>query len=90
MTESDNRTVHLQLSHDVALVLFEWIHNVEEQPGRLRQAVNQSAEVVALWALSGVLEKALAEPFAANYGELLQRAQERLVEGHDPDPLSFY
>jgi hypothetical protein len=83
------RTVNLQLSLDAALVLFEWIHRVEEE-GRFKQVVHESAEVVALWAMSGVLEKALAEPFDPNYKKLVQAASKRLLEGQDPDPLSLY
>ncbi len=81
--------VHLQLSRDEALVLFEWIHRVEEA-GRFRQVVHDSAEVVALWRLSGVLEKALPEPFDPNYRDLVRAASERLLKGQDPDPLSLY
>jgi len=90
MTEGDvERTVDLQLSRDEALVLFEWIHRVEED-GRFRQVVHESAEVVALWKLSGALEKALAEPFDPNFRDLVRAASERLLKGQDPDPRSLY
>jgi len=90
MTEGhDEDTIDLQLSRDEALVLFEWVQRIEAE-GRFRQVVKESAEVVALWALSARLEKALAEPFAPNYLELLRAASERLMEGQDPDPLSLY
>jgi len=85
----DTQTISLELTHDEALVLFEWIHGVEEER-RFRQVVSQSAEVVALWALSGALEKALAEPFAPDYRELIRAASQRLVQGQNPDPLSMY
>jgi hypothetical protein len=89
MTAGEGEPVHLQLSRDEALVLFEWVHRIEDA-GRFRQVVHQSAEVVALWRLSGVLEEALAEPFGPNYQDLVRAASERLLKGHDPDPLSQY
>lgn len=90
MTQPEGeRPVQLQLSRDEALVLFEWVHRVEEAR-RFRQVVHESAEVVALWRLSGALEKALAEPFDPDYRDLLRSASERLLKGQDPDPLSLY
>ncbi len=35
----DEQTINLELTHDVALVLFEWIHGVEEER-RFRQVVS--------------------------------------------------
>jgi hypothetical protein len=87
--DESKRTIHLQLSRDAALVLFEWIHRVEDE-GRFRQVVRGSAEVVALWALSATLEKTLPEPSDPNYGDLVRAASDRLLEGQDPDPLSLY
>lgn len=87
--DQGDRVVGLQLSRDEALVLFDWIHRIEDQR-RFRQVVDNSAEVVALWSLSAVLEKALDEPFDPTYGDLVRAASERLLEGQDPDPLSLY
>jgi hypothetical protein len=68
--------VILTLTSDEALVLFDLLHRWEEAdeigttllPGEQR----------ALWALSCSLERILAEPFAANYIELINSARERL------------
>jgi len=88
MEDADARsTVTLQLPRDAALVLFEWIHRLDDDD-QLRRTAVHGGEVVALWSLSGTLEKELTEPFAKDYKDLVAKARDRLVQGFDFDPLS--
>lgn len=74
-----NDLVYLRMTADEALVLFDWVHRNEEADIELGTAgVTDSAERQVLWELSGALEKLLAEPFRANYLELLETARARL------------
>lgn len=79
MNRRHDRTVELRLTPDQALVLFEWLHRLEdddaldELPGLLR------GERAALWALSGALERTLAEPFKPEYRRLVDEARDRLA-----------
>lgn len=60
--------ISLELSHDRALVLFEWLARTGagEQPA----AFEDQAEQRVLWDLEAVLEKRLVEPFKSDYREL--------------------
>ena len=71
--------LHLRLSDDEALVLFEWLQRNEEVDQDLASAgVDDPAERQVLWSLSGCLMRALAEPFRADYLDLLEAARSRL------------
>jgi hypothetical protein len=78
------RPVTLELSQDEALVLFEWLSNRGED-NALEPLIEHWSEQLVLWDLLAQLEKTLAEPFAANYGDLLTAARERLVAGIAPE-----
>lgn len=71
------RRVRIDLSHDEAMVLFEWLHMIEDEDIDL--PTRHPSEGVALLKLSGRLESALSAPFAENYEELLNQARERLA-----------
>ena len=72
-------TVHVRMSSDEALVLFEWLHRHEAVNVRLDQlGLEDAAERAVLWSLSGSLEKVLAEPFRADYAQLLEAARANL------------
>jgi len=71
--------VSVTLSSDEALVLFEVLHRWEDT-GLYERADLEPGERTALWALSGRLESLLVEPFEAAYGDLVDRARERLWE----------
>jgi hypothetical protein len=79
MQWSRKRRVRVPLTADEALVLFEWLHRLEDEdaldrlPGLLR------GERAALWGLSGALEKALVEPFDPAYRRLVEDARDRLA-----------
>ena len=68
----------LELTHDQALVLFEWLARLDEQDAF---PVEDAAEEQVLWCLHGQLEKALSEPFRADYRELVAQARERVKGG---------
>lgn len=69
--------VILKLTHDEALVLFEWLGRFNESEPNDERFVDQ-AEQRALWNLEAVLETVLAEPFDPNYLEIIAAARDRL------------
>jgi len=73
--------VRINLSRDEAIVLFEFLSRFEELESL--DIVDQSEERV-LWNLQSTLEKDLAEPFSANYPELLEQARARLRDREFP------
>lgn len=69
----------IELTRAEALVLFEWLHQHEDNdttPG-------DPAERTALWHLSAVLERTLVEPFQSDYKELIERAKHHLTPPQD-------
>lgn len=68
----------ITLDDDVALVLFELLASERLEAGL------EAPERNALWALEGGLEKTLVQPFAPNYGELLEAARSSVVERFGP------
>ena len=67
--------VNVDLSGDEALVLFEWISKLD-----VPAIVQGEAERHVLWSIEAKLERALVEPFAANYSVLVEHARARIVE----------
>ncbi len=65
----------LELTGDEALVFFEWLSRLDEQEAF---PCEDPAEQQVLWALHGQLEKIMAEPFRANYLELVTEARARV------------
>jgi len=72
--------VHLALTADEALVLFEFVSRFTDSD---QLAIADQAEASALWKLCGQLEKVLTEPFSPRYADLLTKARER-VRGESP------
>jgi len=72
--------LQLEVSRDEALVLFELLARFQDS-GTL--SVQHPAEFLALSQIAGQLEKTLAEPFAPEYRELLDRARGKLAEGFE-------
>ncbi len=64
--------VTLDLTHDQALVLFDWLVRESDADGL---PIAHQAEQSVLWVLEGQLEKSLAEPLKANYTELVRAAR---------------
>ncbi len=71
----------IMLDRAVALVLFDFLsRTTDEEDGEpLREALQHPAELPALWATLTALESALAEPFAPDYGALLEAARANVV-----------
>lgn len=67
--------VRIELTGDEALVLFDFLERFSESD---KLVLEDQAEQRALWNLTCILEQALAQPFAANYGDLLSQARDRL------------
>lgn len=65
----------LQLTDEQALVFFDWLARVDEQEAF---PVEDEAEEQVLWQLHAQLEKALSEPFKANYRELVEQARAKV------------
>lgn len=65
----------LELTHDEALVFFEWLARLDEQDAF---PCEDPAEQQVLWSLHGQLEKTLVEPFQKNYGQLVEEARSRV------------
>jgi hypothetical protein len=67
------KPILIELSHDEALVLFEWLARVD---GCL--PVIDPSEQDVLWQIEGQLEKNLVEPLAADYKDAVDAARSRL------------
>jgi hypothetical protein len=80
MSSNPPAYVHLRLTPDEALVLFEFLSRYADTDD-LR--VEDQAEQRALWNLCCVLEEELREPFDPDYAKLVQYARERLRDGVD-------
>jgi hypothetical protein len=65
----------IALSRAEALVLFDYLHRLEDQKVRLPDP----AEQIAVWALSASLERVLVEPFREDYGSLVEAARSHLT-----------
>ena len=72
----DKPPVAIELTHDEALVLFDWLASsdfFEPLP------VPSDADRCALWRIEAALEKILVEPFAPNYRDLVAAARRNLT-----------
>jgi hypothetical protein len=70
--------ISLRLSKAEALVLFEWLANLDSL---LTPPFSHPSEEKVLWKVEGQLESIPAEPFAANYKELLSQARRTVESG---------
>lgn len=77
MADRADTDVTITLTGDEALVLFELLHRWEDQE-RVGSTHNE-VEQVALWNLSGLLERELRKPFEPRYADLLAEATARLT-----------
>lgn len=74
-----NSSVHIELTADEGLVLFEFLARFRE---REVLSIEDQAEERALWNLAALLERELVEPFSESYLQLISQARERL---HDKE-----
>ena len=68
-----SENIQIEISKDEAIVLFEFLSRFSEE--EILQVEDQS-EARVLWNILCDLEKLLAEPFAINYKEILQKSRE--------------
>ena len=73
--------IPLQLSHDQALVLFEWLARTGN--ARVPVAFEDQAEQRVLWDLESALEAVLPEPLSADYRVKLEVARERIRDSEE-------
>ena len=69
------KDLSITLSHDRALVLFEWLSRTHSTG---TQDIQDQSEQRVLWDLEAELESELAEPLQANYDDLLAAARSRV------------
>lgn len=67
--------VEIKLTKDEALVLFEFLSRFSDEE---RLSIEDQAEQRALWNLTCLFEKALAEPFSGDWPQIIQAARDRL------------
>jgi hypothetical protein len=75
-----SESVTITLSHDEALVLFEFFARFDESDDF---TLRNTAEYLAFSRISAQLDKALVEPFKPDYNALLSAARDRLAEGFE-------
>lgn len=73
------RKISIELSEDEVLVLFEWLHRVNESP---QIEFEDQAEQRVVWDLEAALESANPALFASDYRVHLREARDRV---RDPD-----
>jgi len=71
----DSEAVFLKLTRAEALVFFEWLARVDEEPG---VPTEDPAEQQVLWRLQGQLESKLTEPLGPGYKEALEAARQEV------------
>jgi hypothetical protein len=69
----------LTLTHDEALVLFEWLSAYHDSA---TISMPDAAEKRALWNLEACLESVLTDPLESDYEERLLLAKARLADMH--------
>ena len=70
--------VTLSLSKNQALVLFEWLTNLDDKDD---SDYSHPSEERVVWELQSQLEKILTEPFDAEYPALLSAARAKVALG---------
>ena len=78
------KDIDINLNHDEALVLFEFLSR--EEDGLLSKAEHY-AEEKTLSRILGTLEENLSEPFRKDYKELLDEARKKVQGGDEPSSL---
>ena len=73
----DDELVTITISKSEALVLFDLLFEFRDENAL---SIHHDAERVVLWMLEASLEKTLAEPFSAEYDDIMQEARNRVIE----------
>lgn len=74
MKSGSRGDVSIQLGRAEALVLFELLHELEDD----ERWSSDAAERLALWRLTGALERVLTEPFRPDWRRLVDEARAQL------------
>ena len=74
--EKENNTLHLELTKNEALVLFEFLSRFNETDRK--ELFADQAEKRIMWDLEAMLEKQLSEPFRKDYKEIIEKAREHV------------
>jgi len=72
--------VTVSLTKEEALVLFEVLSRFTETD---KLSIEDQAEERALWNLTAIFERELAEPFAKNYDAILEQARSKLRDKNE-------
>ncbi|WP_328845306.1 hypothetical protein [Streptomyces sp. NBC_00258] len=80
----DEEPVIIELTHDQAFVLSDWLYRVEESD-ELSAMVADRAVWSALYKISGTLDKTLVELFMPDYTRRLEQARQRLLDAMGGD-----
>ncbi|MFT7537371.1 MAG: cell wall assembly regulator SMI1 [Hyphomicrobiaceae bacterium] len=75
--ETSRDRVTIQMDRDLALSFFEWSYQFMTDHNPTFQ---HPADAIAVDQLSSELERSLAEPFKADYAQLLAEARERALK----------
>jgi len=67
--------VEIKLTKDEALVLFDFLSRFSDEDAL---SIQDQSEERALWNLTCVLEKVLAEPFSEEWPSIIKAARDRL------------
>ena len=67
--------VQINFTKDEALVLFEFLSRFSDTD---KLEIKDQAEERALWNLTCLFEKELAEPFSKDWGKIIKEAKDRL------------
>ncbi|MEU5683877.1 hypothetical protein DEJ48_12540 [Streptomyces venezuelae] len=74
----DEEAITINLTHDQAFVLSDWLYRVMFQSDDLEGIVHDRAVWSPIYAISGTLDKTLSEIFMPDYGSRVEAAKERL------------
>jgi hypothetical protein len=80
-----DESVTITIGKAEALVLFDLLAGFRDG---LHLPIRNDAERVTLWMIEACLEKALVEPFSAEYERILEEAREKVVARWGSPPKS--
>ncbi len=78
--------ISIQLTHNEALVLFEFLGRINELEDKISEKKETSkifedeSELKVLWDIEAQLERVLVEPFNPDYKEIIDRARKEINE----------
>jgi hypothetical protein len=71
--QTTDETATIAMTRAEALVFFEFLSRFDQDE---QLDIRDKAEELVLWHIQGAFERVLAEPFAQDYREKLERARE--------------